>query len=288
MTRATSPRDNDTYRLPEEQQAWTTAGLPGPHHYAVKPAGNPPSPPDRTRDQAVVPYQAAVLSCMPGADGSRLGDIGTDERQDVGRCQRRAASGQCRLPYAPQGHRQSLQAPAYTSGHRAGDLPGVPLACRPWCRHDRVRKAANSALTAHDHESAAERAPALRSPARPGGASGAHGVIDDAAIPEVSGIVPRRRSCAHFPVMVVIWEVAGDGERRGRVAAREHWPQESRRSRGRSGGVELLSVVDVAPTTSTTLNNCAGLPAGVKRPSCSRAAGTASRRHRGWSAPRCQ
>src|SRR5258708_38803747 len=53
-------------------------------------------------------------------------------------------------------------------------------------------KRANSALTAHDHGSAAERAPAVRSPARPGGASGAHGVIDDAAIPEVSSIAPGR------------------------------------------------------------------------------------------------
>jgi hypothetical protein len=49
-------------------------------------------------------------------------------------------------------------------------------------------KRANSALTAHDHEKTMERAPALRSPAGPGGASGANGVIDDAAIPRAGGI----------------------------------------------------------------------------------------------------
>jgi hypothetical protein len=119
---------------------------------------------------------AAIAQSLPRESGpiSRIGVAGT----------------QCRLPYAPQGHRLSLQASACTGapGWRAagrGLLPVGPEIAMIMCG-----KRANSALTAHNHGCAGGEGARPPFPERPGGASGAHGVIDDAVIPEVSGIAP--------------------------------------------------------------------------------------------------
>ena len=95
----------------------------------------------------------------------------------------------CRLPYAPQGHRQSLQAPACTGapGWRAAGRGLEPVG------HGVVMitcgKRANSALTAHDHGSAVERAPALRSRDER-----VHGELGGRHLPEVQRQRPRSRT----------------------------------------------------------------------------------------------
>jgi hypothetical protein len=85
-------------------------------------------------------------------------------------------------------------APAVTAGfcvHLGTGLASCrarPLARRPWNRHDHVRL--TRYLPAFRTRSRVRGGEGGRPPfpARPEGASGAHGVIDDAAIPELSGI----------------------------------------------------------------------------------------------------